>query len=159
MKEIFKAIPGYEDEYEVSNLGRVKSFKSINPKILKPRPERNGYLSVLLSQDGNTKGFKIHQLVLMAFCNHVPNGMELVINHKNFIKTDNSLENIEMVTQRENSNKKHIESTSKYTGVYWNKRQKKWHSRISTKQVSKHLGFFTSEVEAFLAYQNELESI
>ena len=61
--------------------------------------------------------------------------MKLVVNHINNNKLDNRLENIEIVTSRENSNLKHIKSSSKYVGVSWcKKRNGKWHSSITFKK-------------------------
>ena len=139
MKEEWKDIPNYEGLYKVSNLGIVKSlerkvksprgFRTAKEKILKAGL-RSQYISVALCRDGNIKSFNVQILVAMAFLNHKPNGHGLVINHINFDSLDNRLENLEIVTQRENTNKKHIESTSKYTGVSWDEPRGKWKAQI-----------------------------
>ena len=90
----------------------------------------DGYFNVGLSKDGVQKRYQVHQLVSIAFLNHKPNGFEKVVNHKNFDKLDNRLENLEIVSNRENSNQKHIKSSSSYTGVNWDSRKKKWISKI-----------------------------
>ncbi len=104
-EEIYKSIPGYENIYEVSNYGNVKSIKFGKEKILKPNKTRTGYLQVGLLKDGRKK-IGVHQLVAMAFLNHTPCGMELVIDHINDIKSDNRIINLQVVTQRENIWKK-----------------------------------------------------
>ena len=64
-KEIFKGIPGYDGIYEVSNYGRVKSFKRKTPKILKPAVNHAGYLFVALSKDGKVKRYKINRFCFL----------------------------------------------------------------------------------------------
>ena len=78
----------------------------------------------------------------------------LCLNNKS--KT-NKVENLEIVTQRENANKKHIKSSSKYIGVSWKKRDKKWVSSIRINGKKKYLGSFTDELEAHNAYQKALK--
>lgn len=154
--EIFKKIEGYED-YQVSNLGNIKSFNFGKEKILKPQLHIKGYYQILFYKNKKAKMFKIHQLVAIAFLNHKPSGMDLVVNHKDFNKLNNNVENLEIVTQRENTNLKHLKSSSKYTGVSWFKRDNKWQASIHINGKSKHLGLFTSELDASEAYQKELQ--
>jgi hypothetical protein len=170
MEEIWKDIPGYESYYQASNLGNVKSLDRIvksksNSKILKkgiilkPFLGTRGYIIFTLSIYGKTKTYQAHQLVAMAFLNHTPCGHKRVINHKNFIKTDNRLENIEVVTSRVNNNFQHIKTASKYTGVTWHKATQKWYSRITINTVQIRLGLFDCEYQAHLAYQKKLKEI
>lgn len=150
--EIWKDIPDYEGLYQISNLGNVKSIKS-KTKILKPGLNSCGYLSVVLYKSKIAKTIKVHQLVAMAFLGHKRCGFKKVINHINFNRQDNRLCNIEVVTSRENGNKKHISSSSKYTGVSWDKKNKKWEAYINIKNTRKRLGRFVYEFEAFMAYE------
>lgn len=158
MEEIFKQIEGFED-YQISNLGRVKSFKKGREKILKNHTYKDHYPSVSLYKNNKLISKKVHQLVAIAFLNHKPCGFKLVINHKNNIRTDNRVENLEIVTQRENSNQKHLKSTSQYTGVCRNKTNKKWISSIYVNGKSLRLGYFETEKEASIYYENALLSI
>lgn len=68
MEEIWKDIKDYEGLYQISSLGRVKSF--YKNKILKPRVKENNYLIVSLYKEGKDKKFYIHRLVAEAF---IPN--------------------------------------------------------------------------------------
>ena len=155
--EIYKDIPGYENSYQVSNLGNVKSFKSKSPKVLIPILNKWGYLQVSLCKNNIKKVYTIHQLVTITFLNFIPNGHKMVINHINFNRTDNSLENLEVVTNRENCNMQHIKSTSKYTGVSWRKDRKKWAAEIKINGKRVRLGHYFTEDDAHLAYQVALD--
>ena len=157
--EEFRDIPSYEGLYQVSNLGRVKSFKCGKEKMLKPSAVSQGYMSVGLSINGVKKTKKVHQLVAMAFLNHIPCGFELVVNHIDFDRTNNNVSNLEIVTQRENTNQKHLKSTSKYVGVHWSKLKKKWCSKIKVNGKGKRLGLFDTEIEASEYYENALYNI
>lgn len=155
-KEVWKDIKNYEGLYQVSNLGNVKSLKCGRERILKAGVEGHGYYNVVLTKDGKRKTKKVHQLVAEAFLNHTPCGHKLVVNHINNNSLDNSLSNLEIVTQRENLSK---DKKTKYTGVTLNKRNNKWMSRIWINGKSKYLGVFTNELEASNAYQKELKIV
>ena len=98
-------------------------------------------------------------MVAVTFLNHIPCGMKLVVNHKNFVKTDNRKTNLEIVTNRENSYKKHIPSNSKYVGVDYHKRTKKWRARIVINKKLIHLGLFDSDKLASICYEEKLKEI
>ena len=151
-QEVFKPIPGYEGIYEVSNLGNVKSLERINAigrkqkeRILKPRATR-GYYGISLYKDNKSKSRTIHQLVAEAFLNHKPCGLKLVVNHIDVNKQNNKSDNLEIVTNRENSNRKHLKSSSKYVGVSWYKERNKWLSFIRINGKQKYLGSFSKEL-------------
>jgi hypothetical protein len=157
--EIYKDIVGYEGHYMVSNLGNVKSIKFNKEKYLKSSKNYKGYLTIMLSINNIGKRIRIHQLVAESFLNHQRCGMELVINHIDFNKVNNRVENLEIVTNRENCNLKHLKSSSIYTGVSWDKRYNKWRSNITVNRKLKHLGYFIDELEASEAYQKELNNL
>ena len=98
----WKAIAGYEGLYEVSDLGRVKSLKYGKERILKPRKHTNGYLHVCLYKDGKVEQPKIHRLVADAFIPN-PNNLETV-NHKDEVKTNNTVTNLEWMSIKDNNN-------------------------------------------------------
>ena len=100
--EHWKAIDGYEGLYQVSNLGRVKSLKCGKEKILKPGKNTGGYLHVDLYKDGHEKTVKIHRLVAEAFIPN-PNNLD-TINHKDEDKTNNTVSNLEWMSQKDNIN-------------------------------------------------------
>ena len=105
MEEIWKPI-GYEG-YEVSNLGRVKSYKydKINGKIMKPYKNTKGYLQIDLQLDGrkreNRVHLSVHRLVAIAF---IPNPDNLPqVNHIDEDKTNNCVDNLEWCTNDYNA--------------------------------------------------------
>ncbi len=102
MIEIWKPVKGFEN-YEVSNLGQVKSLnynRTKEAKILKPWVDKYGYLRVNLSKNGKGYAKKVHRLVASAF---IPNiGDNPQVNHIDGDKTNNKVDNLEWVTCKEN---------------------------------------------------------
>lgn len=157
--EVWKSIKGYEGIYKINSCGKVKT----KSKIRKNRLNKYGYYDIQLSLNGTAKTYQIHQLVAIAFLNHVPNGHNLVINHKDGCKTNNNVENLEIVTMRDNSSicfrKYKRKFTSKFIGVCWCKLTKKWSSEIVVKGKKIHIGLYENELDAAKAYQEYLKSI
>jgi len=103
--EYWKPVPGYEGLYWVSDLGNVKSLNynhTGEEQILRPRKGTGGYLKVLLCKNGKKKNCYVHRLVWEAFNGPIPKGMQ--INHLNEDKTDNRLENLSLMTPKQNLN-------------------------------------------------------
>ena len=95
-----KDIVGYEGLYAVTSCGKVWSYKS--KKFLKPQVEKNGYLRVGLHKDGQKKVYFIHRLVAEAYIPN-PEGLPQV-NHKDEVKTNNCLQNLEWCDPKYNIN-------------------------------------------------------
>lgn len=168
-EEIWKDIPGYEGHYQVSNLGRVKSlsrdswngkvfFKTVE-RVLRQKKNTNGYLSVTLSKNDKKKTLRVHQMVAVCFLDHVICGFKLVVDHINGDKTNNNVENLQIITTRMNIIKSRKPGTSKYTGVCFDKYSNKFKATIGFNGKNKHLGNFSNEYEAHLAYQKALKEI
>lgn len=169
MEEIWKDIPDYEGLYQVSNYGNVKSLsrkmvkgKAIyisKDKILKKSKDSSGYLRVALHKNSNGLQISIHQLVAIAFLNHTPNGYKskIVIDHIDNNRLNNRLDNLQIISQRENTSKDRKGGASKYVGVSWDKRDSKYQSKIWVNRKYKCLGVFESEYDAHIAYQKALQ--
>jgi NUMOD4 motif/HNH endonuclease len=106
INEIWKPINGYEGLYEVSNMGRIKRLATTGKRcirkerILKVALDHRGYHKVKLSKFNIAKPFKVHRLIAFAFIDNPEN--KRTINHKNGIKGDNKVENLEWNTDSEN---------------------------------------------------------
>lgn len=167
--EEWKDIPGWEKYYQVSSFGRVKSlqrevkrgdhYMRLSEKIISIYISNTGYFKASLKKDLKKTNKHVHQLVAIAFLNHKPCGFKKVVDHKDNIKTNNFLWNLQIVTNRYNSSKDKKGGTSKYIGVSWHSKRKKWRSAISVNNKEVHLGFFTNEKEASKYYQNAIKSI
>jgi hypothetical protein len=108
MEEIWKDVIGYEGFYQVSNLGRVRSFdrlvkrnRHIKGRIHKLTLHSDGYYIATLYKENKEKKYKAHRLVAMAFVQN-PNNKPF-INHKDGNKLNNLPENLEWCTIVENN--------------------------------------------------------
>jgi hypothetical protein len=164
--EVWKDVIGYECLYQISNLGNVKSFKrNKNGTYLKPGINSKGYKGVILYKKGIGKNKQIHVLVAESFLNHKPCGHKLVIDHVNNDKLNNNIENLQVITHRENSLKNNNVYSSKFRGVHLKKDKYKdkiyfsWVAQILINGIHNYLGVFKTEIEACNAYQNALKNI
>jgi hypothetical protein len=158
--EEWRPVVGYENLYEVSNLGRVKSIIFKKHKILK-NGYRGEYAHVSLSKNGKKDYFTVHVLVTKMFIGPRPNG--LFIDHIDNNPRNNRSDNLEYVTPRENivrgkccllNKNKH----SKFYGVSYSKKDSKWTVKRSIKidlgiRKTINLGLFDSEEKANEAWQ------
>ena len=151
--ESWLPIVGYDGKYEVSDFGRVKSFARYKDgRIMKLTIDKDGYITVNLCNNG-VKILKVHRLVLQTF---LPIEEIKEVNHKNHIKSDNRLENLEWCNHSENQRfrKKRQALSSRYLGVSWFKRDKKWRAACRFDGKSIHLGTFDTEEEGAKAYND-----
>lgn len=114
--EIWKPIKEFEGMYEVSNLGEVRTVERtidrkskkgklhtfpISSKIKTPNKNKFGYITIALVKENKTYNTYLHRIIAEAFIDNPK--CRNVINHKNGIKSDNRIENLEWVTSAENN--------------------------------------------------------
>lgn len=104
-REIWKEIPGTEGIYYVSSFGRIKRVLTQSGKVIEKFPKCNknvsdDYTDIWLHINGKLQYKKVHQLVMLAFVGPPPEGH--IINHKDCVKSNNCLYNLEYVTPKDN---------------------------------------------------------
>ena len=136
--EIWKNIKNYESEYQISNLGRIKSIRA--GKIMKNVLDNNGYLICTLSVSGKRKKFAIHRLVADAFIDNIFNKQQ--VNHIDGNKQNNISSNLEWVTPKENTNHAWRLGLSKVTDLHKEVARKTMSKTMSKKVVDLQTGIF-----------------
>lgn len=172
-KEIWYDIKGWKGFYQISNCLRVKSIRRvitfhwrrwgrngvcirvIKERILHPNRSK-GYIQYAFSKNGIEITWLRCHIVAELFIPKIKG--KTVINHKNGIRHDDRIENLEWVNRRENLSHGHFtrKKTSKYTGVFFHKRDQKWRAQLGIGYKRIQLGSFKTELEAAEAYQSSL---
>lgn len=157
--EEWKDIPEYEGLYQASNLGRVKSLErfrkgengcliSVKERILKPSIKHNGRYRIQLCKQSIVKTYNVHRLVWSAFNGQIPQGYE--INHIDENPSNNRLENLNLMTHKENINygtrnersaKKHINGKKSKPVLQYDLQDNLIKEFPSLMQVYRELGF------------------
>jgi len=154
--EIWKDIPGYEDAYQASNLGRIRSLdrlsragKNLKGKIISQTKDPSGQCRARIYDEMKL----VSRLIASAF---LVSKVKYCVYHLNEID-DNRLENLEIVSPREitirrSLSKRKKNKKTKFVGVFWNKRARKWRSTIYINMKAVYLGTFEKEIDAAMAY-------
>lgn len=147
--EEWKIIKDYPN-YKVSSKGRVINSKF--DRMLKQSFTGNGYLKVRLFNNNIGVTKTVHKLVTSAFIG------EGVTNHLDYDKSNNDLSNLEICTYRQNSahSVKRLNRYSKFIGVSFYKKNKKWSATIYIDGKNRFLGLFNTEMQAKEAYDCRL---
>lgn len=151
-------MPQFPNYYALEN-GEI--FDKKHNKICKKYINKDGYYIVSVGVDIHKKVMQVHQLIAMAYLNHVPCGYKTIVDHIDNNKQNNELSNLQLVSARHNISKSAMckNKSSKYTGVSWSKRNNVWISAIKIKGKSKYIGSFKNEEDAGKAYQNKLKEL
>jgi len=130
VKEIYQPVNNYNN-YWVSNLGNILSLhRHYGLVLMSPVTTGIGYSSVMLSKNNKRKRYYVHRLVLASFKGSCPIGHNS--NHKNCIKNDNRLSNLEYVTFSDNLKHSFI------NGRWFppdNRGESNGHAKLDSKQV------------------------
>lgn len=146
--EEWNPVPNYEGLYEVSNMGRVKrlavkvknghGYRITQERIAKCSTDAYGYRIASLSHKSKVLKRPVHQLVAMVFLGYERNGkMDVVVDHKDNDRTNNKLDNLQLITHRKNCNKD-VRGEVMIAGVKRN--QKRFNSSIRINKVKVFLG-------------------
>ena len=146
-RERWKSVNGYAN-YEISSCGRVRN--ATTERMLKPSD--TGYQVINLTKNGKSKQHYVHRLVAEAFIDNPEE--KRCVDHIDGNRMNNHLENLRWATHTENSRNQRIQTntSSRYKGVYLDKRRNKWMARINTISNTVFLGYFANEREAGIAY-------
>ena len=148
--EVWADVVGYEGLYCVSNMGRAKTLsfnKTGKERLLKMIDPGNGYCRITLGK----KPVSVHRLVWEAFNGPISNG--LYINHKNRIKNDNRLVNLEVVTPRENQHH-WLKRDNETVGV--SPHQSAWAAYITYEGKQVFLGHYKNRSDAQRVFDDVL---
>jgi hypothetical protein len=161
---------GLETNIEVTKCGRVKRVKKEwygkrtnsygEVDFSKLKLNNSGYRNLKIQINGKLrKSVLIHQLMSSAFLGYKWNGNKLVVDHIDSNKLNNRLDNLKLITQRENIAKERTLKSGLPVGVSYSKNINKYRSRISINLKEIYLGSFNTPEEASQAYQNKLKTI
>lgn len=156
--EEWRSVIGWEELYEASNMGRIRSLNyksSGKTKVLRPSTNPSGYDIVVLQNNGYKTTKTVHRIVYEAFNGHIPEGLE--VNHINECKTDNRIENLNLMTREENLRYgTGIERrASKIRGI---KRSEETKRRMSLASSKKPILQFTREGEFIREWMSQKEA-
>ena len=145
-------VKGFEGLYMVSNFGNISS--GYQNKILKPHKTTNGYYFINLYKNKVQNPKTVHSVVAESFLNHIPNGQTIVVDHIDNDKTNNNLDNLQLITQRENSLKDKCLPKSGYHGVSWSVSNNKWVVRPRVNGKKFLVGYFNCPMYAGRVYKH-----
>jgi len=153
--EIWKDVVGFEDLYEVSNIGNVRR----KGKSLMLNHNVGTYYYCVLTRNCKSTKIGLHRILAQAFIPNPDN--KPVIDHIDRNCKNNNLNNLRWVTYSENfmNRTKTKKNTSGYKGVYWIESKKKYRAEIKMNKIHYHLGYFESKQEAAKAYNEKAKEL
>jgi hypothetical protein len=141
--------------YMVSDLGRVKNI--VTGRLLKPTANKQGYVKINLHNSSRRKIWSIHLLIAEAFLGHETDGThKIVVDHINNDKLDNRLENLQLITNRENCSKDRNRELP--SGIY-QRSSGRYCVRLKIGNKRPYFGTFDTPEAASTAYQEALSNL
>jgi hypothetical protein len=162
---------GFETNIEVTKCAKVRKVKTnwygnhFNSKIgevdfSKLKLDSHGYIRLGIQINGlEKKSVRLHQLIAAAFLDYEFNGSKLVIDHIDSNPLNNNIDNLRIVTFRENVSKEKTIKSGLPVGVWFDKSRNKYFSQIYINNKHFKLGRFNTIEEASNAYHNKLKSL
>jgi hypothetical protein len=143
------------DKQEVTSLlsgNKLKKFLSTN----KRKKEKN-YYRVSFSKNKKNYTFLLHRLLFYWHHGYLPK----LVDHKDTNSQNNKIENLRQLNSSGNkrNSKKKENCTSKYKGVYWHKKHKKWVAQLCLNYKINHIGYFDNEDDAGQAYNDKIREL
>lgn len=165
LPEEWRPVIGFEGQYDVSNLGRVRSLprrdnlgRRIRGRILRQARSTSGYWQVCLAYAGTVKYQQVHRMVLESFCGECPSGMEGC--HGDGDRSNNRLSNLRWDTRSHNHQDKRAHGT-----LVWGEAHPRstltsddvvmmfelWASGLKQWEIAKRFGMSRSGVQKILS--------
>lgn len=140
-------------------LWKEPSSRAVKAGAMVGQINNKGYWQTQITIEGKRYVLLVHRIVFFMY--HKTNIDNFLIDHIDGNTTHNKIENLRIATRQENQwNRRSAKnSSSKYKGVSWHKRQKKWQAKIKINQREKFLGYFSSENDAAMAYEKAAKQI
>lgn len=152
-RERWAKVPNIDGEYMISDLGNMVNVKT-GKKVGHIGQDRYCHFSGRVN--GKIKDFKIHQLVYDAFGGGQYDGKKIVIDHINRDRSDNRIQNLQLLKFRDNCNKDIEVGRSGIMGVSWNTAKQRWLAQISLSDRRYVLGYRKTIDQAKELYDNAL---
>jgi len=165
---------GQETNIEVTRCGRVrrvpkdwikrKKYKDAYEIDFSKLKKASGYNKISFIYEGGlfVKAIRVHAIIAYIFLNHligIYKEIGLVVDHIDSNKLNNHVDNLRIVTTRENCSREKTFKSGLPTGVSYNKQNKKYITFISIKRINKYLGYHINVEEASKAYEDALSSL
>src|SRR5690554_2958435 len=153
MEEIWKWIPNYEGIYKASNLGRIKSverrirtsqgnYRLYRERIIKQCLPNHRYLMVSLCRESKQVSRTVHSLIAETFLGYTCTNRKIVIDHIDNNPLNNRLDNLQIITNRENSIKD-TKNKSGFVGVFFMKNLKNpYKAQIMEDGIRRVIGYY-----------------
>lgn len=161
---------GLETNIEVTKCGRVRRIRvgwlkyTTSAKIgeidfNKLKLSHKGYRQIGIQIKGlNSRQCQVQQLVAASYLDYKWNGLSNVVDHIDSDKLNNKVDNLRVVTHRENMSKERTIKSGLPVGVCFHKMSKKYQANITLKNKRIHLGLFETIEEASNAYKNSTKN-